>query len=320
MASRKSERLMNLTICLLVSRTFISKERIRSAVEGYHGLSDDAFDRMFDRDKEELRVIGVPIETGSNDTGFDDDPGYRIRRDRYELPEVTLEADEAAVVGLAARVWQHAQLASASGRALRRLRAAGADVDESAVHVLEPRLDTVEAAFDPVFSAVTTRTPISFGYRTATATTDSQRRLEPWGIVSWHGHWYVVGFDQDRQAPRMFRLSRIKGTVHTNGDPGDFDRPAEVNLRDLTASLAPPEPQHVATLRVRAGSGDALRRHATRSREVGDGWTEVDVPYARESSLVEQLLALGPDVIAVEPVDVRQAVVENLQGVVKESR
>jgi hypothetical protein len=49
--AKKSERLMNLTICLLVARNFISKDRIRQAVEAYHDLSDDAFDRMFDRDK-----------------------------------------------------------------------------------------------------------------------------------------------------------------------------------------------------------------------------------------------------------------------------
>ena len=69
---------------------------------------------MFDRDKEELRVLGVPIEVGSVEKGFDDEVGYRIRRDRFELPEISLEADEAAILGLAARVWQHARLATAT--------------------------------------------------------------------------------------------------------------------------------------------------------------------------------------------------------------
>ncbi|MEP6666451.1 MAG: WYL domain-containing protein, partial [Nocardioidaceae bacterium] len=123
MTARKSERLMNLTICLLVARNFIPKHRIRLAVEGYHDLGDDAFDRMFDRDKEELRVLGVPIEVGSVEKGFEDEVGYRVSRARFELPEISLEADEAAVVGLAARVWQHASLASATTQGLRKLRA-----------------------------------------------------------------------------------------------------------------------------------------------------------------------------------------------------
>src|SRR3978361_888460 len=107
---------MNLTICLLVARTNLTKDRIRQAVEGYHGLTDEAFDRMFDRDKEELRVLGVPIEVAPIARGFDDEVGYRIHRDKFELPEITLEADEAAVIGLAARVWQHTKRASGDAR------------------------------------------------------------------------------------------------------------------------------------------------------------------------------------------------------------
>ncbi len=135
MTARKAERLMNLTICLLVARTYITKDRIRQAVDGYHDLTDDAFDRMFDRDKDELRVLGIPIELGSVVRGFDDEVGYRIHRDQFELPEITLEADEAAVVGLAARVWQHARLASATSQGLRKLKAGGVEVDESALAI-----------------------------------------------------------------------------------------------------------------------------------------------------------------------------------------
>src|SRR6476619_3881872 len=167
---------MNLTICLLVARTFIPKDRIRQAVEGYHDLTDEAFDRMFDRDKEELRVLGIPIELGTIDKAFED--------------------DAAAVVGLAARVWQHARLASATTQGLRKLRAGGVDVDESARTILEPQLATDEPAFDAVFSAVTSHTPITFVYRRSGDPKVTTRHLEPWGIVSWHGHWYVVGHDR----------------------------------------------------------------------------------------------------------------------------
>jgi proteasome accessory factor B len=97
---------MNLVIALLVSGHYLTKDRIRQVVEGYHGQSDEAFERMFERDKEDLREIGIHIEVGSHDKVFDDEVGYRIRRDEFELPELVLEPDEAAVVGLAARVWQ----------------------------------------------------------------------------------------------------------------------------------------------------------------------------------------------------------------------
>jgi proteasome accessory factor B len=313
--ARKSERLMNLTICLLVARTFIPKAQIRQAVEGYRDLSDEAFDRMFDRDKEELRVLAVPIEVGPIDKAFDDEVGYRIRRDKFELPEISLEADEAAVVGLAARVWQHASLASATTQGLRKLRAGGIDVDESALQILEPQLATDEPAFDPVFEAVTTRTPVAFGYRTPGAAQDATRHLQPWGIVSWHGHWYVVGFDTDRQAPRMFRVSRISGDVNPTGPAGSFEPPEDLDLRAMASSLAPAHPHSSARIRLRTGAGDPLRRRAVRSAPVDEWWTELDLPYGSGSSLADELVSFGADVVVMAPPELRDAVIRRLRAV-----
>ena len=114
MAPRKTERILNLTICLLVSGRYLPKSRIREAVEGYHNLSDAAFERTFERDKDELRSLGVPIEVGSFDPLFDDEPGYRILSSEFALPAIDLDAEEAAVVGVAARVWRHASMAEAT--------------------------------------------------------------------------------------------------------------------------------------------------------------------------------------------------------------
>ncbi len=100
--NNKSERLLNLLILLLVSRSFVTKDRIRDVIDDYRGGSDEAFEKMFERDKDELRSLGIPIEVGHLDAYFDDEVGYRIKRDAFELPQVELEPDEAAVVGLAA--------------------------------------------------------------------------------------------------------------------------------------------------------------------------------------------------------------------------
>lgn len=317
MIARKSERLMNLTICLLVARHFVPKHRIRQAVEGYHDLSDDAFDRMFDRDKEELRLLGVPIEVGAINKAFEDEPGYRVRRDKFELPEIRLEADEAAVVGLAARVWQHASLAAATSQGLRKLRAAGVPVDESALTILEPQLAANEPAFDPVFDAVTQRRQVEFDYRTRGASEPARRHVEPWGIVSWHGHWYLIGHDRDRESARMFRLSRIEGTVSAS-EPGGFDPPSDLDLRALASSLAPPQPHSSATVRVRSGAGDLLRRRATTSREAADGWTEITLPYGDEAALADELASFGSDVVVTAPDEVRAGVVRRLTAVAGE--
>ena len=95
MSSTKTERLLNLVICLLSTRRPLSKAQIRSAVPQYgESTSMDAFERMFERDKDELRDLGIPLATTHADPLFDDEVGYRIDRDAYALPEVTFEPDE----------------------------------------------------------------------------------------------------------------------------------------------------------------------------------------------------------------------------------
>jgi len=311
---RKSERLMNLVIALLVSGQYLTRDRIRQVVEGYRGQSDEAFERMFERDKEELREIGIHIEVGSHDKFFDDEPGYRIRRDEFELPELRLEPDEAAVVGLAARVWQHARLASQTSAALVKLKAAGAPVEPDALSLIEPRLAAAEPSFEPLWDAVITRTPISFDYARPGA--ESQRRhVEPWGVLSWHGRWYLVGHDRDRDATRMFRVSRVTGGVRPAGAPGSYTVPPGTDLRALALQLMPGSPTGTARLRVRRGAGWALRRRATEVREADEQWDELDVPYAGGWGMAEDVASFGPDVVVLEPADLRDAVRDLLRGV-----
>ncbi len=126
-AAEKSERLLNLLIMLLMQRRYIAKERVRELL--YPDSTDEAFERMFERDKDDLRSLGVPIEVGQLDAYFDDEPGYRIRADEAQLPQIELTGDEAQVVGLATKVWEHARLAEATSGAVRKLTAAGVPVD-----------------------------------------------------------------------------------------------------------------------------------------------------------------------------------------------
>ena len=314
MTVRKSERLMNLVICLLVARTYVPKAKIREAVEGYRDQSDDAFEKMFERDKDELRDLGVPVEVGFVDKVFEDEPGYRIRRTAFELPEIRLDPEEAAVVGLAARVWQHARLAEATSGALVKLRAAGVDVDRSALAVVEPHLAASEPAFEPLWDAVVTRTPVRFQYQRPGQSAPAPRTVQPWGILSWHGHWYLVGHDTDRDAPRMFRLSRVIGPVARAGKPGSYAVPDGTDIRKLAARLAPPDPTGTAVLRVRSGTGFDLRRRATKVEAAADGWDLVEVPFADPDGLADDLVPYGADVVVVAPDSVRQPVVRRLEA------
>ena len=130
MSRTRTERLVNLVICLLSTRRFLTAAQIAATVPGYEHDPEDprdheAFQRKFERDKAELRDLGVPLETGTASV-FDTEPGYRIARRDYALPDIHLEPDETAAVGIAARLWQHAGLAAASS-GLAKVRAAGVE-------------------------------------------------------------------------------------------------------------------------------------------------------------------------------------------------
>jgi proteasome accessory factor B len=310
----KSERLMNLVICLLVSRGYVPKSKIRHVVGGYGDQSDEAFERMFERDKEELRELGIPIETGSNDPAGDEEPGYSIRRQEFELPEIHLEPDEAAVLGLAARVWQHASLAEATSRAVLKLRAAGVETDTGPLAAVEPRVAVEEPAFWPLWEAVRDRRPVTFEHRRAPGAEPMPRRLEPWSVLSWHGRWYVVGYDIDRSAARLFRLSRIVSDVTPVGQSGSYPVPSAGEIRDAAGLLTPAQETGIARIRVRRGSGFGLRRRAADTQPLTDDWDVVAVPFADPGDLAAEVAGYGADAVVLEPDEVRKRVIAHLHA------
>jgi proteasome accessory factor B len=314
MSRAKTERLLNLVICLLAAPRFLSKDEIRRAVPGY-AESDEAFERAFERDKEELRDMGIPVETGSNSAWFDDELGYRIQRDAYALPEVSFAPDEMAVLALAARAWQQAALAGAASNALLKLRAYGVETRDPGIAGIEPRVDASEAAFLPLWQAVRDRCAVSFDYRRSGGAAPTTRTVEPWGIVSWHGRWYLVGYDRDRMASRVFRLSRFVGEVQMVGDPGDVKVPEGVDLRAEVVASGGPSVRGTATVRVRAGAGGYLRRRATDVTPAADGWDTLEVPFTDPGMLADDVAGFGVDAVVVDPEEVRTAVVRRLRAV-----
>lgn len=321
MTSTKSERLLNLVILLLVSRSYVTKERIRALMEPYQQASDEAFEKMFERDKEELRSLGIPIEVGHTDRFFEDEQGYRIQRDAFELPGLDFTPEEVAVLGLAARVWQHAGLAAATSDALVKLKAAGLDVDREQLEAVQPTLVAEEPAFEPVWRATLDRTPIAFDYRRPGDTRAARRHLQPWGVVTSQDRWYVVGLDTDRDQPRMFRLSRIVGgRVDRDGPAGSFTVPEGTDVRRLSESLASPSSERTATVLARPGAALGLRRRAraTGSGALGpDGradWDRLEVRFGSAEQLAGELLALGDAVVAEEPQELRDLVRERLHA------
>jgi len=310
---------VNLVICLLSTRRFLTAAQIAGTVPGYeHDVEDarehDAFQRKFERDKSELRELGVPLETGTASI-FDTEPGYRIARREYALPDIHLTPDEAGVVGIAARLWQQTGLAAAASSGLAKLRAAGIDVDPHATLGVEPVV-TVDPAFEPLTGAVRERYTVTFSYRVPEDDAAAVRRLQPWGVVCWRGRWYVVGHDLDRGAPRCFRLSRIVGGVRRIGRAGGYTPPPEMNLIDYVARWSGPiERTGRAVVLVPPGRGAGIRRWAEETTSTPDG-DRIVLRYADPDFIANWLVGYGADVVVIEPGEVRDLVIARLQEVV----
>jgi proteasome accessory factor B len=315
MAAKRAERLVNLVIALLSTRQYVTAARIRATVPGYEAddgsdRADEAFKRMFERDKAELREMGVPLETGRTSV-FDTEDGYRIARADYELPDISLTGDEAAAVGLALRLWESAQLSGAAHSAMVKLKAAGIDVDAARAIPLQPRLDAGEPAFDPCYAAARDRRALTFDYQRPDEDTPGRRNVQPWGVVAWHGRWYLVGQDLDRGAPRVFRLSRVVGLPKASGPAGAFEPPPDLDLGAVVAGQVGGT-ETTVVLRVRPGTAIGLRRNAVPLGRAEDGDDRLELRTAEAGALADQIAAYGADVVVESPPGVRAAVLGRL--------
>jgi proteasome accessory factor B len=315
--SDRTERLLNLLFLLMSSTRPVSKATIRESLPAYAASpSVSAFERMFERDKEELRSMGVPIDTVVGDQGAGGIDGYRVRGDEYALPEVSFTPEELTILAVAAQVWEQASLGPAARGALLKLEAAGGVARPDAVGVVT-RVTTPEPSFPAFLAASQARRPVTFGYRKPGELEAAPRRLEPWGLVARRGHWYVVGRDRDREAPRVFRLARVVGAVTPDGKDardGSYDVPPPAVVESLVPGPGD-QPDAVATVRVRTGAAASLRRTSAPGRPDPDhpGWDLIEPHYSDAEAFAERLVGHGRAVVVVGPEELRAAVVRRLE-------
>jgi proteasome accessory factor B len=186
---------------------------------------------------------------------------------------------------------------------------------------VQPTLVAEEPAFESMWQATVHRTPVQFDYSRAGQRDATTRHVEPWGVVTAQGRWYVAGLDTDRGEPRLFRLSRIVSEVMTTGEPGSFTVPEGTDLRAMSASLAPREPDCSAVVLARSGAANGLRRRAavTATGVTGPdgtpGWDQLDVPYVSEADFAGELLGYADVVVVESPDELRAAVRDRLSSV-----
>jgi proteasome accessory factor B len=237
----KTERLLNLVSCLLAARTPVPFSDIRGRVVGYDdGADSEAMEKRFDRDKAELRALGVPIEYVAMDALGNS--GYSIRKDRYFLPEIRLGVDETMVLAVLHRMATEGGAATGPNL-LSALQKVSADaplgdglrtaLSEQHAFGLRPGRGGRQehAALDVLTEAVLTKTRVAFRHYSIERDEELDRQVKPYGLGYRAGHWYLVAHDRDRDALRTFRVDRILGRVKTvAGEP--YEIPDGFDVQD----------------------------------------------------------------------------------------
>jgi proteasome accessory factor B len=334
------ERLFSLVLALLATESGLTKNEILSTVQGYRqkfqaGGGDNAnLERQFERDKDDIRDLGVPLETidSPGDAGNNQTLRYRIPRGAYELPsDISFSSDETTLLNLAAMVWREGSLSRESRRALLKLRSLGVTADEPVIGYA-PRVRLRDAAFEPLSAALEKHQIVRFLYLKPGEDEAREREVIPLALVQYQGRWHLSAEELTKGAPdadgegahKTYLLRRVVGPVLLGktapSRTGDHATAALAALDEVWG-------RGVAEIDVVCESDAATRltnRRGTERLEPGSG---ADVPgaearlqlhYVDLNILADELAGFGPEVLVVSPPELRDAVVARLERTVRD--
>ena len=316
---RPEERLVSLVVALLATDLGLTKDAILSAVEGYRQqrlarVSKDALEKMFERDKETLRSLGIPVQTIGDWADPDDlrNARYRIPAADYALPEdVSFSPAEIALLNLAGGVWSESSLSADARSALRKIRALGGSSAEPIIGYA-PRISLHDPSFADVQRGIEQCRQITFSYLKPGDKTARLRRINPLALLDYESRWHLFGIDTEIAEDRTFLLSRIVGKVTVTRrtfDAGLRDGAGERARKGLERVAA----RHQALLEVTPGTEAALRLSSRCSPATQGSW----VHYVDAHIFADELASYGPEVRVVKPAALRKLVLSRLRGAVR---
>jgi len=300
------ERVLNLLIYLLESPNPVTSNDIRNTVHGYADQSDEAFHRMFERDKQVLRRLGVPLKLEALDV-WEIDEGYTVDPEEYAIPDPKLSQEERLALSVAGRLVRLGGTEAGAGAIIKLggmergdgLEPLGADLGEG-VEVL-----------GELFGAITERRKVEFDYR------GHVRPVEPYGIAHRRGHWYLVGNTPDGE--RMYRVDRIRDL--SVGETRDaFTKPKGFDIRAVVDSQpweAGTDPEIETTVRFDA----EVSWWAARSLGLPEPTDELTttVAVANRDAFVGWVLSFGAAAEVMAPQEMRDAVAARVGEALEQS-
>lgn len=310
------ERLFSLVLALLATEAGLTKSEILSTVQGYrqrYSVSGDNsnLERQFERDKDDIRELGVPLETieAPGQAGNNQNLRYRIPRGDYELPaDVSFSPEETTLLNLAAMVWREGSISGESRRAILKLRSLGVLTDEPVIGYA-PRLRVRDAAFEPLSAALDKHVVVRFGYLKPGEQEARSRTVAPIALIQREGRWMLHAQDLDADSTRNFLLRRIVTPITTTNRkydawPSSATIEAQAELEQIWEHLT-------AVVEVEPDSDAATRLRKRRGTVVlADG--ALQLHFSDLNLFADELAGYGPEALVVLPPELRTAVRDRL--------
>ncbi len=307
MSDQKTERLINLTLALLSSKRYLTKSEIFNNVAGYSG-SPETMERMFERDKDEMRNLGIRIEVRALDPLFEDDQGYLIDSDTFQINPNDFSQEEIFLLTMAANLWHGSALQKDSKAALLKIQSLDGLVATNTVAspVIEDNEDSKKLLL--IFDAVERFITLEFEYK------GTIRQVKPYGIYTRSGFWYLAA--QENDLVKSFKVVRIGQTIRATSKAQGFAKPSEFKLSAFLEDINAPTTSK-AEVRIRKNQALALRkRHKV--EEVDSEWDKLFIDYIFEEDLIESLLWYGSNLVVISPTSIRDQIIHRAKGLMND--
>lgn len=307
MSSDKTERLINLTLGLLSSKRYLTKNEIFRNIAGYSG-SPETMERMFERDKDELRGLGIEIEVGQIDPLFEDEQGYLIRSSDIQIQPEEFSKEELFLMAMAGNLWKESALSGISDNALIKVASldGGVGFNNVALPLIEDEKFNI-GLFEKIIEAIQIDKYLTFVYKS------KERIVAPYGLKNTKGFWYLIAQEKDEEI-KVFKLIRIESKIAILDREKNFTKPENFAM-NLYLESALREDQREAILRIRESKVNNLRSRGAVTDST-DGWDTLKIVFDDLNDFTKEILWYGDDIYVVSPNDLRDEIIKNLKQVV----
>lgn len=305
MSDQKTERLINLTLALLASKRYLSKSEIFNTVAGYSG-SAESMERMFERDKDELRNLGIQIEVRALDPLFEDDQGYLIASDTFQINSDDFSKDDLVLLNMAANLWSSSELGEEAKTALLKIHSIAGPINNDQIFA-GSIIDNQDAKIlTEIFDAVDNQIELKFRYK------GSIRQVKPYGLFTQNGFWYLAA--RDDETIKQFKLIRIQGDFALVGSENSFSKPEGFDLKAFIENSSKAE-EVTAQILVRKNQALSLRNQFAVT-EIDDEWDQMQIVFQNQEELIERVLWYLDSVKVISPSELRDEILKRLKAFV----